>query len=130
MAYSDGEKAEALIRLAVNRYDFDKTAKETKISAKTIRRWDKSVPKKSVSDLLDRAITRLLMSIPQTMTGQEWAIALGILLDKWLLTQGEPTARTESIERRVSELTDDEYEELLAESRRILDRGRGSSTST
>jgi hypothetical protein len=128
MAYSDGEKAEAMIRLAFNKYDFDKTSKETGITVKTLRRWEKNVPKKGVSELLDRAIRHMLANIPTTITGQDWAIALGILMDKWLLLQGEPTARTESVHRQVSELTDDEYDSLLEEASGILRKVRRGSS--
>lgn len=128
MAYSDGEKAEAMIRLAFNKYNFDKTATETGITAKTLRRWDKKVPKKSVGDLLDRAVRHMLANIPTAITGQDWAIAMGILMDKWLLLQGEPTARTESIHRQVSELSDDEYDDLLEEASGILRKARRDSS--
>lgn len=114
MAYSDGEKAEALIRLAVNKYDFDLTAEQTGIAARTLRRWDKNVTKKSVGELLDRAIERMLMAIPREWSGHDWAIALGILIDKWLIMQGEPTVRSESIVHGYSEL-DETEKELVAE---------------
>jgi hypothetical protein len=39
--YSDVEKAEAIIRLAVNHYAFQKTADELGIPVQTIRRWNK-----------------------------------------------------------------------------------------
>jgi hypothetical protein len=130
MAYSDGEKAAALVRLAINKYDFKKTASETGITAKTLREWNKNVPKKSVSDLLDVAIQRMLVSIPTKMSGQDWAVALGILMDKWLLIQGEPTSRTETIQRQVSALTDDEYDNLLEEAGDILRKARGGSGDT
>lgn len=125
MAYSDGEKAEALIRLAVNKYDYDLTAEQTGISAKQIRRWDKLVPKNGVADLLERAISRMLMAIPAEMRGNDWAIALGILLDKWLLIQGEPTSRTESIERRLGDLPASELDSVIAEAERIIAEAAG-----
>ena len=129
MAYSDVEKAEALIRLAVNRYDLDRTARETGVSRSSLKRWLKNEPKKSVFELLERAIERLLMNIPTAMTGQEWAIALGILLDKWLLAQGEPTSRAETIERRIGDLSDDEYDQLLSQARSILDEATGGGAA-
>lgn len=129
MAYGDIEKAEALIKLAQNRYDLDRTARETGISRSSLKRWLKNEPKKSVFELLERAIQQLLMSIPTTMTGQEWAIALGILLDKWLLAQGEPTSRAETIERRIGDLSDDEYDQLLSQARSILDEAAGGGAA-
>jgi hypothetical protein len=97
--YSDLQVGEALIRLAINRYDFDKTAEETGITARTLRNWEKDFAKKGVFELLERAIERMLMVIPTEWKGNEWAIALGILIDKYQLMQGEPTSRSESIFR-------------------------------
>jgi hypothetical protein len=120
MAYSDGEVAEALVRLAVNRYDYDLTAEQTGVSVKTLRRWDKSAPKKGVADLLERALERLLSVIPENMDGNDWAIAVGILLDKWLLLQGEATSRHESISRVLDDLDADDYASVVAEAERII----------
>ena len=124
MAYSDAEVAEALIRLAVNKYDYDKTAKETGYPPQTLRRWNKSVPKKGVGDLLERAIERMLMHIPTDWRGHDWAVAVGILMDKWLLMQGEPTERTENIQREVARLNPSERDELLAEAKSIIERAK------
>jgi hypothetical protein len=125
MAYSDGEQAEALIRLAINQYDYDLTAEQTGISARTLRRFDKSATKNSVAELLERAIQRMLMAIPEKMDAKDWAVALGILMDKWLLIQGEPTSRVESIERRLGELPASELDSVIAEAERIIAAATG-----
>jgi hypothetical protein len=127
MAYSDTEVSEAIIRLAVNRYDYKKTADELGISDRTLRRWDKNATKKGVPDLLARAIERLLMIIPTSWKGNEWAVAIGILMDKWLLLQGEATNRTESIVRGLKDVTTDERDAIIKEAERILTEavGRG-----
>ena len=120
MAYSDSERAEAIVRLAVNKYNYDKTSEQLNIPARTLRRWDKSVPKKGVEDLLERAIQRLLMVIPENMSGHDWSITLGILLDKWLLLQGEPTERTENLLKTFGALTDDERQSVIHEAQEIV----------
>lgn len=125
MAYSDAEVAEALIKLAVNKYDFNKTAKETGYPPQTLRRWNKNVPKKGVGDLLERAVERMLLHIPTDWSGSNWAIAVGILIDKWLLMQGEPTSRTETVMRDVAALAPSERDELIAEARAIIERAKG-----
>ena len=128
MAYSDTEKAEAVILLAVNKYDYDKTAEALGISAKTLRRWDKIVPKKGVAELLERAIERMLMHIPADMKGRDWAIALGILMDKWLLGQGMATSRSENIMGFLADMAPEEREKIIIEAERILSaRASGSS---
>ncbi|MFH1605529.1 MAG: hypothetical protein ABIH03_16665 [Pseudomonadota bacterium] len=127
MAYSDVERAEAIVRLAVNQYDFEKTAEQTGVSIRSLRGWAKNSPKKGIPELLERAIERMLMVIPKNMTGNEWAIALGILMDKWLLMRGQATVRTESVSRQISELNNDDYAEVIAEAERILAETAGSS---
>lgn len=118
--YGEAEVAEALVRLAVNHYDWNKTEEQTGIPVRTLRRWDKDVPKKGVPDLLERAITRLLMVIPKDLKGSDWAITLGILMDKWLLIQGEPTERTESLVRTFEALSEDERHAVVERAREII----------
>lgn len=119
MAYSDTFKQEALICLALNKYNYAKAADSVGVPIRTLRRWDKDVAKNSVPELLERAIEHLLASIP-TLRGQDWAIALGILMDKWLLLQGMPTQRTEGIWKRIEQMNDTELDDVLAEAERIL----------
>ncbi len=128
MAYSDGEIAEAMIRLAFNRYDYKKTAQELNLEIRTLRRWDKRVPKKGIGQLLERAITRLLTSIPQTMTGQEWSIALGILMDKWLVMNGMATSRSETINKKFEHIGRDEIDDIIAEADGIITAASKSSS--
>ena len=118
--YSDAEIAEALVKLAVNKYDFEKTAIDTKVSVRTLKRWATMSPKKGIPDLLDRAIERMLMVIPDKWDGNSWAIALGILIDKWLLLQGEPTSRTESLIRGLKDVSPDDRNAIIQEAERIL----------
>jgi len=119
--YSDEYRTEAMVRLAINSFDYEKTAEEMGgVTVRSLRNWEKQFPKKTVPQLLDRAIERLLMSIPTEWKGQEWAVALGILFDKWLLVQGEPTQRTESIVHGYSDLTDEERELVATRAREII----------
>ena len=113
--YSESEKAEALIKLAFNKYDYQKTSDDTNISVKTLRRWDKDVPKKGVIDLLERALERILMAIPGDLKGTSWATAFGILFDKWLLGHGKATSRHENITTWLQNIPDDELDELIAQ---------------
>lgn len=126
MAYSDGQRAEALIKLWISKFDYEGVSKELGIPERTLRRWDKNVTKKSIPDLLDRAIGRLLMVIPTDMSASQWSTALGILIDKWLLMQGEPTSRTENISLQMDSLDADEYERVIAEAERIIADAKGS----
>jgi hypothetical protein len=112
MAYSDFEKAETLIKLAVNKGNYDRTANDTGISRRTIIRWAKTSPKKGVPELLERAIERLLMTIPEKWEGNDWSIALGILLDKWLLMHGKANQRIENLFGALQGLPEEQLDEL------------------
>lgn len=128
MAYSDVEATEAMIRLAVNKYDYALTAEQLGISEKTLRRWDKNVTKKGVPELLERAIERLLMVIPERMDGNTWAVSLGILIDKWLLVQGQATSRHELM--RVLRIeSEDEFSAVIREAEQILANSDGVNNS-
>jgi hypothetical protein len=115
MAYSDAFRTEAIIKLAINKYDYQKTADQVGVPVRTLRNWEKNFPKKGVQDLLERAISRLLMAIPSDMSGHDWSITLGILLDKWLLIQGKATSRVENLFGALEQIGDDELDQLIAE---------------
>ena len=127
--YSDAETAEAMVRLAVNKYDYEKTSQDTGVPVRTLKRWSSMTPKKGVPDLLERAIQRMLMVIPDKWDGNSWAIALGILMDKWLLMNNKATSRTETIARRFSELSENELDDVLAEANRILEEAAGGGAN-
>lgn len=128
MAYSDAFRTEALVRLAVNKYDYNLTATQVGVTAKTLREWEDKYPKKTVPALLERAIERMLMSIPAEWRGTDWSIALGILMDKWLLVNGQATARTEQrVLRELENLPDDDRNRVIEEAERILARAASGS---
>jgi hypothetical protein len=114
--YSDAFRNEAMIKLAINKFNYDKTAKDLgDVTPRTLRNWEKNFVKNGVPELLERAIKRMLMIIPSNMRGDDWAIAIGILMDKWLLMQGQATSRTETILSTLSSIPNDELDSLIAE---------------
>ena len=120
MAYSPVEKLEVLIKLAVNKYDFSMTASDTGIPERTLRRWAnrKNVQidiKRDIPGLLERAIERMLINIPENWTAHDWAVAVGILYDKWLLLQGKPTDKIEYLIKQIEGIPNDELERLFTE---------------
>lgn len=130
MAYSDAFRTEALVRLAVNKFDYDKTAEQMGVTVKTLRAWEQKYPKKTVPELLERAIERMLMNIPSDWRGNDWAVAMGILMDKWLLTQGKATARTDATVTNILEsIPEDDRERVIEEAERILSEAAGRSTN-
>jgi transposase-like protein len=135
VAYSEEFKAAALIRLAANKNDIDRTAAEIGCSPASIRRWadgqtvQKKVQKKetfanqsdlTVADYLEQAVKQMLGSVPDNMKGNDWAIALGILLDKWLLLGGQPTERVENITRWLEELPGDVYDDVVKQAEDVV----------
>ena len=132
--YSDLKRAEVITRLAANGHDYQKTAAETGVGRSTLQRWAKTCPrngqKKGVSELLEAAIEHLLSTIPQDLNGKEWAIAVGILFDKWLIMQGLPTARVEQILQQLGGMGDLDVNSVLAEAEAILrEAGSGGAGS-
>lgn len=121
MAYSEAQITETLITLALCKYDYKLAAERTGIAPKTIQRWNEDRRPKTIPELLERAIAEILMRVPENWDGRDWAVAIGILMDKWLLLQGEATERTETLVREIETLTEAEKIELYNEARRILD---------
>lgn len=119
--YSDLEKSEALLRLAINKGDIQKTSDELGITRRTLRRWaNTSTNRPGITQLLERALDRILMQVPENMNGRDWAVAVGILFDKWLLSRGEPTARLEMITNALPGVSPEEVEDVMAEASRLL----------
>jgi len=119
-SYTDNFKTEALVRLAICGYDYDKAAADLGVHPNTLRNWERQSAKIAIPELLDRAIERLLSSIPEKMPAREWAIALGILLDKYLLLQGEPTSRSETLLRSLGVDDTTEFDAIVREAEAIL----------
>ena len=120
MAYTEAFRTEALVRLAINGHDYDKTAEELGVASRSLRNWETQMPRMTIPELLDRAIEKLLAIVPTTMPAKEWAIALGILLDKYLLLQGEPTSRSETLLRSLGVDDTTEFDAIVREAEAIL----------
>lgn len=106
--YTEAEIADTLVKLAVNKGNLKKTSAETGVSTMTIYRWQKNqVPaagSESVAVMVESVVKHLLSNIPDKMSGHDWAITLGILLDKYMIMQGGVNSRTENI--NINENTD------------------------
>lgn len=124
MAYSKQFRTEALVRLALSRYDYEATAEQVGVAPNTLRNWERQFPKVSVPELLSRALETLLARVPENMTGDDWSVAVGILMDKYLLLQGEATSRSEVISRIEEQLPEDadERQAILDEARQFVER--------
>lgn len=141
MAYDKEFKARALIRLAENKNDFEKTAAEMGCSPRSLRHWAKGnrlEPKSakvqmsakksagvaksdlSVADYLEQAVIHMLKNPPEKMAGDDWAVAVGILMDKWLLVKGQPTERTETISRLLDGLPENERDYIYREAQELI----------
>lgn len=132
MAYTDKEKANALVILATNNGDYIKTAKDTGVSKRTLIRWAQTAPKKegTVPELIEAAIKDILENMPEKWTEKGWPIALGILLDKWLLAQGMATSRSEqTVTNLLEAIPEHDRARVIEEAERILARADSRRSS-
>lgn len=120
MAYTEAFRTEALVRLAINQNDYDKTAEELGVAVMSLHNWERQMARMTIPELLDRAIEKLLANVPTTMPAKEWAIAIGILFDKFLLLQGEPTSRSETLLRSLGVDDPGEFADVIREAEAIL----------
>lgn len=120
--HNEFEQAAGLILLAKNGNDYEATAKQLNVHVDTIYKWQKtsSSKKEALPILLEEAIKRMLELMPEKWTGNSWAIAFGIMMDKWLLINGQPTQRTENILTDLENLSEAEKDNILAEANRII----------
>ena len=109
-------------KLIANGYDYERTAAETGVSIKTLRRASRRVPQKGLEERLQLAINHMLSIMPTSMSGRDWGITMGILVDKLLLLRGKATSRVEqtSTIRGLDNVSDRERDAILAEADRII----------
>ena len=132
--YPAEKRAKTLTTLAVTKNDAKRTAEIEGIGVRTVYRWQAQGPDylkdKQVSELLEGVVKGLLGNAPDPAEAnmKDWGIALGILLDKWMILGGNPTKRVENvtIEGRVLNLTDDQYRYALEEAEKILQLESGT----
>lgn len=129
--HNEFEQAAGLILLAQNGNDYEATAKQIGVSIDTLLYWQKksSDKKEALPILLEAAIKKMLDMMPDKWTGNSWAVAFGIMMDKWLLVNGQPTARTENttLISDLDNLTEKEKDDVLIEAERIIREAIGSS---
>ena len=120
--HSDYERAAGVLLLATNKQDYAKTADMLNVSEQTIRNWEKESLSKNVAIpvMLEMAIKKLLEMMPDKWTGNSWAVAFGIMMDKWLLVNGQPTQRTETMFGDLDNLPEDEKDNIVREAERII----------
>jgi transposase-like protein len=122
--HSEFEKAAGIILLARNSGNIEETAKQLNIDKSTLHRWiaESETKKEALPILLEQAIKKMLDMMPDKWTGNSWAIAFGIMMDKWLLVNGQPTARTEqtTVISDLDQMNDKEKDAILTEAERII----------
>lgn len=130
--HSDYEKAAGVLLLSINQNDYAKTAEMLGVTSVTIHNWEKETLSKklAIPQMIEIAIHKLLENMPTTWTGNSWAVAFGIMMDKWLLVNGQPTERKESILANVDELPEDKKDAVIAEAERIIAEATSRGTHT
>src|SRR5574339_706823 len=121
---SDFDKAASVMLLAKNKQNYALTADMLGVSEQTIRNWEKEslTKNEAIPVILENTIKKLLEMMPTKWTGNTWAVAFGILMDKWLLVNGQPTQRTvtESIFTELENLDEEEQSGIIREAERII----------
>lgn len=120
--YSDFERAAGVLLLATNKQNYTLTADMLGVSEQTIRNWEKESLSKNVAIpvMLEMAIKKLLEMMPDKWSGNSWAVAFGIMMDKWLLVNGQPTQRTETLFSELDNLPEEEKNNVVREAERII----------
>lgn len=129
--FTEMERSAAITMLAVSGYDFTGTAEKIGVSIGTLKSWNKDDRNnRSIPSMIEGAIKQLLNSMPTEWTGNTWAVALGILMDKWLLLRGDPTVRSESIIHSIIDgmpgMTEDDKAEIVRQAEYILEESKAS----
>lgn len=114
--YTEQDKARVYVALTANDGNVKRSARETGVPENTVRRWKKEFETKppsseavetevtsgdyvgQLTQVRNEALTELRKKIP-TMSGQQLAVAFGILEDKLTRARGLATERTEHVHR-------------------------------
>lgn len=125
--FNDYERAAGVMLLSMNKNNYELTAEQIGVSEQTIRNWEKESLTKNIAIpvMLETAIKKLLEMMPDKWTGNTWAVAFGIMMDKWLLVNGQPTQRTETFSGSLENLDERQKENVLAEAERIIRQAAG-----
>ena len=126
--YSEAQITEALVTLALCKYDYKAAADKTGISAKQLQNWNESKRPKTVPEMLEYTIKQVLIRVPETFDSRDWGIVLGILLDKWMVLRGAVAEDGELLTEEMKLLAEGEKRDLIAEARRILTEATSSRT--
>ena len=120
--HNDFERAAGVLLLATNNQNYKLTADQLGVSESTIRNWEKESLTRNIAlpFMLEMTLKKLLEMMPDIWTGNSWAVAFGILMDKWLLVNGQPTQRTESIFGEIDNLPQEEKDSIVREAERII----------
>ena len=112
--YTEEQRRIALARLAVNDGDYDKTAEETGVTARSLRRWAGVEEKPSIPELLEIVLADLLTTGPsESIHPKTWADTVSVLIDKWLVINEQPTSRIETLFQTMETLADDDLDRVL-----------------
>lgn len=115
--YSEQDKVRVYVVLTANNGNIKRTARETGISESTVRNWKREFEKnppdqemvkaevtaeggyvEQLKQVRDEALKALRNKIP-SMSGQQLAVAFGILDDKTTRASGLATDRTETVHK-------------------------------
>lgn len=97
-------------------------APQLAIPPEDLERWFNNPSDIEVPEILQAAILWVLTHAPTDFDPRQWAIAMGVLLDKWLLINNKPTQRLEQILTGMlpSETSREEIDAIIREAQTII----------
>jgi hypothetical protein len=118
--WSEEVKTKTIELVALRGGDTKSVSEETGVPEPTIKRWMMKPADRTIPELLEAAIRQMFENMPDAFSAKEWSIALGILMDKYLLMTGAATSRTETITRTLDMIPEKHRDAVIARAREIL----------
>lgn len=99
------------------------------ISSSEVVAWFRNNDDMTVPEILEAAIRWTLDHAPKDFDPRQWAITMGILMDKWLLINNKPTQRLEQILSGVlpEGFSASDIDSIIREAQSILGTGEENS---
>lgn len=108
-----------MARLSATQNDYDKVSEEMGVSVRTLYRWQ-SKEDIELAEFLEAIVKEQLDNVPD-MSGKDFGVFVGILLDKILLFKGQPNQRSENITASLDEkINRDNVNDILEEAEAII----------
>ena len=121
-SFTNEEKQEALFLLSMMKYDYGKASDILEVPVSLLQEWVRTIDlRRPILLHLETTLEAMLRSVPENWAGADWAKALELLLDKYIVMVGGPTSITEVRSTESSTLNEKELDDILETARMILE---------